>query len=221
VTVTPLGTLTLADAFPGFARALEDVNAAFARLAAVVNAQASILLDVHGAVKLAALAGLQASLDATVALGANLSLSLSDPAAAIAGLLVGIGQVSANIQLLVPSLAVAGQVSANLTVAAELQAKVSALTAVLDALLEVSATLTAAIALPALSLTLDASVSLFVYRGTVASFGTELQAALSADPTIGALPGGSGNVTIHAPVLVARADDGGALRALQSVMRLA
>jgi hypothetical protein len=228
MTVTPLGTVGFSAAFPGIAASLETLSLALGNLASVIRAQANVLVDVHGKIKIAALAGLQASLDATVALGANLSLSLSDPALAISGLLTGIAQVTANIQLLVPSLAVAGQVSANLTVAAELQAKVSALTAVLDALLDVSgalvAALDAALRIPGLRAdgTLDfdlttPSFSLFVYDGPRSAFGAEMQAALDTDPSLGV----STNPRVRAPVLVVRADDVGASARLSAAMRLA
>lgn len=213
MSLTYLGSRTLADTLPGVAAILKSASDALDAARAVighVRASLSVHVDaIHAArlsLRIAAVADLEAQLGALLALVNELSKALSDPAAYLAGLLAGLVQVQANVKLLLPSIALPGQISAGIAAKLELEAKIAAL----DALFAVLAAIADAIGQLAASMTLDitlpvlptaAGLYLYVYDGTVADFGNALSSALSAHPDLGA------SATVHAPVLVARSSN--------------
>jgi hypothetical protein len=205
--VTSLGTLPLSAVFPGFGAALAEVNAAFARLAAVVNAQAHVLLSVHVGMKSVALDGLLAQLAVTA------SIQLPDPTA----LLAALARIKSDIEALVPAIAQLAQVNANVSAAAVLKARIAALNELLNGLLDVHASLSAAIVFPIIQLA-DPTLAAFLYDGSIEQFGTEMGSAMMADATLGARPGGVPTMPIRSCVLVVRTADAVAFGGLSAAM---
>ena len=215
MTTVFVGQLSLADCLPGVAKVITYLNAAIASLQAAVNVQVDILGGAKAAIRIAAIADLQAQLDATLAVQASLGISVTNPAVYIAGLVEGIVQVQANISALVPALAVNAQLSASLAISAQLTAKIAAFDLVLSALGSIGLALSAAVAIALPTLNLAASVGLYVYSGPLAGLGADVQAAVNAS---GAL---AGSATVLTPVLVVDASDTASTASLSACFRLA
>lgn len=124
---------------------LTAVASAEAAVKAAVDAALASTLTAHGAIRLAALADLQAQLNASVAITAQLGLAVTDPATYLNGLVQGTLAVSANLGVLVPSVAVNAQLSAAVALTASLTAKIAAFDLVLDVILGIPAALRVAI----------------------------------------------------------------------------
>lgn len=233
MSVTYLGSLSVAGAIPGLSVALTTVGSALAAFRATVNAQlfaiasASATIDAQAsavaaariAIRIPATFDLQAQLDASLAINAQLSLDVGDPSLYLSGLLEGLVEVQANLSALIPSVALSGQISASADVSASMSLKIAAidlqldlllsisaaLSVIVSALLAIQAALSAAIAatLGALNLYLSfvgalagIGVNAFLYSGTVANVGVELDAAISADT------GFAGALNVHLPFFV-------------------
>lgn len=242
MSVTYLGKLTISGAIPGMSVALTSVGQALTNLKATceaqfaallsasasIDAQASAVLAAKVAIRIPATADIQAQLDASLAIGAQLTADVGVPSLYFAGLLEGLAEVKANLSVLVPSVALSAQIDASASVSEDMTAKLAAVDLQLDALVSIAfainvaagalaaiqGALSVAISavLGALSLYAsfvgvfgNAGVATFLYSGTVASIGTELDAAISADSGFG------GALVVHIPFFVYDAANAGAV----------
>lgn len=126
MSVVYLGQFTVAASVPGIDAEIIALKVATDKLAATVNtelasiAQAAndinVQLGALGAAKIAiripATADFQAQLDAATSISAGLSAQVSNPAGYISELLLGVAEVQANVNALVPSVALSAQISA-------------------------------------------------------------------------------------------------------------
>src|SRR5690606_7674490 len=135
---------------------------------AALTAQFSAAADVRAAVRLAALADLQAQLDAAIQIGASLQTNISDPAEYLQTLISGVAQVSANINALVPDLAISGQISANAAIQADLTAKIAAFDRTLEGFVTVELAMREAVNV---ALSASAAVSAALMAAVQAALG--------------------------------------------------
>lgn len=209
--------------------------AALLAASATINAQVSAVLTAKAAIRIPATADIQAQLDASIAIGAQLTADVGNPSVYLAGLLEGLVQVEASIGSLAPSVALSAQIDASASVSADMSAKLAAVDLQLAALADVAVAISAAAgALAAIQAALSVAVSAvvgaisvyaqfvgvfgaagvhgFLYSGTVASIGTELDAAIAADT------GFAGGLVVHLPFFVYDAANAGAVSGMRLVI---
>jgi hypothetical protein len=247
---TYLGSHTIGGAVVGLASAFATVGGALEHLRTTVEAQVTALADARAAVaaqataaltaraaiRVPAVIDLQALLDASLEITANLSAQLGDPAAYLSGLLAGLVQVEANIGALDPVIALQGQLDANAGVAADLSGKIAAIDLELDALVTLSAALDAVVAAhlaiqaalnaalnvigPALDVFASMTATLgaagahvFRYDGTIADMGAAID-AVSGDAGL------AGSVTIRTFLVFVQTSDPSLVAALNATVRV-
>ena len=225
MSVVFVGAVSVGGAIGGLSPIFLNVTAALGDLKAAVDLQASLLLDAKASIRIAALADLQAQLNAALSIGVNLQASISDPTLYLEGLLQGMIQVQANISALVPSVAVSATISANAAIAVGLTAKIAAFDLVLNALLTIQLALTAAISavLGAINAALSIAavlptgsgaggVQLFVYEGLLSGLGAAIDAQASVDT------GFSGSLPVYIPIMIVDSSVTATKGALQTVL---
>lgn len=216
MTVSALGSVTVGGATVGFTAAFSALLQALLDAKAAIKVQADLVLDAKDSIRLAALADIQAQLDASFAIATELQVGVTNPALYIQGLVTGLATVEGDIKALVPEIAIAGSVSANAAIAAELKAKIAAFDLVLGVLLSINAALLAVIqillgpinatASVAVALTAGvgpAGIALYAVDGTAAGLGAQITTALS-----GGITGGTGgSAAVNALLLVTESSD--------------
>lgn len=185
MSVTYLGSVTVLDVLgplglgPLFAAVTASYDAIRVQLSALVSFKASI--------RILAIADLEAQLKASLDAQISLSASIVDPTAYLAGLLSALVQVQANINLLVPAIAIGAQLSASLAISAELSAKIAAFDLALSAIASINASISAAISVSLPALPTAPGVYAFQFDGAASDLGTEVDAAVAANtPIVGA-----------------------------------
>lgn len=213
--LTFVGELTLADAVPGFAALVAAYEAVLANLELTVGVQVDLLGGLRGSLEAAVLVEVQAQLDGVLAIVASLQAIVTDPGAYLATLVRGAAQVSANLNVLLPPLALSAQLSASLGISAQLTAKKLAIEALLSLIAGIQDVLSAAVSVSVEATVNFAAPHILAYRfqGPLDQLGPELDAAISGGQT-GTLPGSTPAV---AYVLAASQADAGASGALGAV----
>lgn len=244
-----LGPETIGGTVVGLSSAFSTVGVALANLKAVcdvqfgligsasasITAQADACLAAQIAIRIPAVGELQASLDASLAMGAQLSASISDPSAYLTALLAGLASVEASLGLSLPVVQLGLQVDANLAISAGLGLKIGAidlqlealvsinvaLTVVVQALLSIQGALSAAISAVLSALSLYASMTLtlavpgaylFLYTGTLSGTGAGFDAVSS-------LTGLPGSTVVRVPIIVVDTSDTAAVASLNAVFK--
>jgi len=251
VPATFLGSFPVGGSLPGvlavlepLADALNDLRAAAsAALAVLTNAretidsQVTLLGAAQTAIRIPAAAELDAQLTAALNLEAGLSVQVSDPATYVAGLLNGVSQLQARLDVLVPSVALSAQAGAAAAVAGRLEAKIGAIDLELAALTDISAALQSLVAslldveesladvlaatlglvgsaASLLSQLASAGAACLLYSGPLSGLGAALDAET---PATGFSPGDS----VVAPIVIVPASNTAGVSGINSAFRVA
>jgi len=224
------GALTFAGCMPGTAGAFEEVGAALETLRDAVILHLPCFLEAIAAmadVRIVAIVDFQAQLNASIAVGLQLTASLTDPTQYLLGLLAGLANLNISIPSLLPQVALGTQIAANAAIGAAFAAKIAAVDAKIAivvnllnacylALLVVSTAAFAAIEkfhTFQAYLATDGAYALS-YTGSLASLGSALDAVT---PTTGI-----GTATsIVATIQIVKASDADAVAALNALLLVA
>lgn len=174
-----LGLTAIADLKVAFDLALQALVDFEAALELAIDASIALAASIHAKIKLLALADLQFQLNAALAIVAQLKISVTDPALYLSGLISGNLQVQANLNVLLPQIALSAQLDASLALALQLEAKIIAITLAIDLLLSIPLKLKAELQV-ALKLLINAFASVRVALDLVVSLFAEVSLALQA-----------------------------------------
>lgn len=164
--------------------AIEQAVQVEADLTAALGVHLDGLLSAKAAIRLKALADLEVQLQAALAIEADLGISISDPTAAISGLISAVASVQVDLAALVPQVALSAQLDAALTMKLEAEAKIAAFDLVLGVLGEISTALKGAVE-AVLSVSEELRGVLKIATSAMVSLSAALQAAF--DLTLGPL----------------------------------
>ncbi len=224
------GAVTFGGCVPGLADAFDEVGTALVTLRDEVIAHLPCFLEAIAAmadVRVAAIVDFQAQLNASAAIGVQLTAALTDPLQYLLGLLAGLQNLNLSLPNLIPQVALSTQISANQAVGLAFTAKialvdakiaivVNLLNACYAALLAVStAAFTAIEKFHEFTALLETSGAYaFSYTGSLAALGSALDALT---PTTGI-----GTATsIVATLQIVKASDSSAVSAQSQLFLVA
>lgn len=230
--------------------AVDGALSGLAGISGVLKLVADAVLAAKLAIRVPAVVDFQAQLDASLAIGLQLTADLTDPAAYLAALLAGLAQVAASLAIALPTVQLEGQISANLAIAAQLELKILAIDVQLEALVGIAASIKAqadliASVLLALKAQLSAllaiqvalSVALAAISGALAAYAAmaatlttagvycflydgPLSGLGSAIDAVSPSTGLSGATSVRAPLVLVRTSDAPALTAINAVFKV-
>ena len=212
---TYLGSTSIGGSVVGLSSAFDAVGQSLTNLKGVASVQLGLIADAQAAIKaqadatlvaksairIPAVADLQASLDASLAIGTQLSGDLSNPAGYLEVLLDGLSTVEASLQLALPTVQLDLQIDANAATSASLTAKIASVDLQLEALVTINAALLVQIqALVAIQAALSAAISaaasaLSLYVSMAATLSTSGAYVIRSDTALSGIGADIDSVT--------------------------